>query len=330
MPKDRRAFLKSVGEASLALAGSSWLSEQAEAAGQAAGSRAAVARPTVPTHSFALELDGAFAGRVDDPSGGSIAGVVKANTGKSGLDKYLEGVAYEDLQVSVGGGLLRPGQDWIKESLQGTGSSRQVTLLTVDRDRRILWRQTFTGARIKEVAFPALAANSRDAASITVRLQAKEIGRQERGSGSAPPTGPIRSWKANTFRLEVGDIASAQYVSAILPVVVKLELASDPGREATGSPRTDVGDVVFTVPSARAESLQKWFNRFVIERENGPDRELTGALALLRPTGREEFWRLELQGLGIHRLDVAGDDDVQRLKASLYCEKAQISFSQAG
>jgi hypothetical protein len=67
-----------------------------------------------------------------------------------------------------------------------------------------------------------------------------------------------------------------------------------------------------------------WHQDFVVDGHNGAANERTGSIQLLAPDLATQLARIDLFGLGIHRLDQEDDvpaNQIARYVADLYCEQ---------
>src|SRR5262249_51854416 len=77
-----------------------------------------------------------------------------------------------------------------------------------------------------------------------------------------------------------------------------------------------------------------WHKDFVVDGNNGPGTEKTGAIVLLSQNQREELFTIELKKLGIvnstpEKSDSAAQDVTRRVKAELYCEELAFHFGKS-
>jgi hypothetical protein len=84
-----------------------------------------------------------------------------------------------------------------------------------------------------------------------------------------------------------------------------------------------------TMAESGAATWRAWHEEFVLQGMNDDAREKSGALVLLDPAV-QEVGRVELAGLGIHRLALekaeANVEAVARVAVDLYCERMELAL----
>jgi hypothetical protein len=77
-----------------------------------------------------------------------------------------------------------------------------------------------------------------------------------------------------------------------------------------------------------------WHKDFVVDGNNGPDKEKTGAIVMLAQDLNQELLTVNLKQLGICGLAIektdSAQDTIQRVKVDLYCEEMDLTWSDAG
>ena len=285
---------------------------------------------------FALELDGKEAGWLSSAEGGyAMSDVIEEKLGPDAIvRKHIAGVKYEDLTVECGTGMSAAFYDWIRSSLTSTYTRRDGALVALDYSFKQQSRLTFRNALIREVAFPALDAASKDAAKLTVRI-APEFTQHQRQSGNGFKTSvdvKQKKWSPANFRLKL-DGLNVPGVNKIAPIVVTtvvVENATGELRQYEQTPlHVEVSDLVVTLAEKDAEALVDWHEDFVIKGNNGADREKSGTLEFLTPDLKDVLFTLTLSGLGIYKLRPekveAGAEAIRRLTASMYCEQVALT-----
>ncbi|HWF86401.1 MAG TPA: hypothetical protein VG222_16185, partial [Vicinamibacterales bacterium] len=85
-----------------------------------------------------------------------------------------------------------------------------------------------------------------------------------------------------------------------------------------------------TCGEAAADQLYAWHEDFVINGNNGQDKEKGGTLEYMSANMKDVLFTLTFSGLGIFKLTPekveAGSENVRRVKAEMYCE--QITFKE--
>ncbi len=279
--------------------------------------------------SFILELDGAVTGFVKGVQGGEpFADVVTEKLGPDHIvHKHLAGVKYEDISISVGMGTSKGMYEWIKATLDKSFLRKNGSIVGCTPSLQEAVSGDFTSGLITEIGFPELN-GSFDPTKMTVKLT-PDYTRITARKGKAPIT-PPRIGKG-TWKMEVDGI-DATRVSKIESFTVKQAFDSSPA----GQPQPVSLDIpnlsIWLLPNDKGlQGWINWFDDFVIQGNNGSDQERGGAIVFLNDK-KLELARFTLQNLGPFKLTpekIAGSEQVQRLKAELYCEDITFSYGPA-
>lgn len=298
-------------------------------------------RSYVPGY-FGLELDGVFVGWVSGVEGGNaVSEVVVEQPGPDHIQrKHIAAVKYEDITLSFGTGMSKPFYDWIASTLSSQPTRKNGAIIAADYDLREVSRLEFTNALISEIGFPALDAGSKDAAKMTLKF-APEYTRRFKGRGSklaAPVSGKQKTWLPANFRLRIDGLEGpTSRVNKIEALVVKQKILEDSigdGRDYEKEPASlEIPNLVFTTAEAYADDLYAWHEDFVINGNNGQDKEKSGTLEYLSPDLKQVLFKLEFKNLGIFKLTPekaeAGSEQIRRVKAELYVEEMKFSYDGA-
>ncbi len=277
-----------------------------------------------------LEIDGNDAGPLRSVEGGDPYGEVVQVAGGAGsvTDKRIGALHYADIAIECRLVPSGPLADWIRAWLGGNLLWHSGAIVEFDRDFRETSRFPFR-ATIREVEFPALDANRREPAYLTVRLAPEETERQT-GSGAMQPKdagmirgAPTKPPRSCDFRLHIDDLETKP-VSEVGPLVVRQVIGEPMVGEAREYERPrwlEIGDLVVTLPEA--DDWYDWRDAFIV-RGTGPEaRERSGRLEYLSQDGKDVLARIEFSGLGIHSLvrerSEEGAPAVRRVRASMYC-----------
>lgn len=292
-------------------------------------------RREVAAGKYALELDGVTAGWLQSASGGDAEGEVVQET--IGADqivrKHIAAVHYTDIELSCGAGMETSIYDWLASTIEHKFVRKDGAVSSLDFNSKEVARLNFFNAVVREIAFPALDAASKDQATLTVTV-APEYARRVKGSGaksSSVGTKGKKPWFPSTFRLTIDGI-DGKGVSKVEPIVVTqtvAESAIGELREFEKEPaHLELGDLVVTVAESKAADFVAWHNDFVIKGNNGTDAEKTGTLEFLTSDLKQVLFTLELKGLGIFKLvreAGAAAEGISKLRASMYCEELVFS-----
>jgi hypothetical protein len=290
---------------------------------------------------YALELDGAFAGFVWNPSGGNVvAEVISEKMGPDRIQRKRIGARrIEPITIETSLPIARPFYEWIKSSVDARLKfmRKNGAIIAFDFDGKERSRRNFSNAFVSAVQFPACDASSKEAARLTVTF-APEVVALTAGKGTLPPQ-PVRSqkgWLHSAFRLRIKGLEPAtDRVNKIEPITIKV--TTPPAglgekRDSEFAPATiDVGNLVINVPEAVLAPVYAWHEDFVVKGNSGPERERVGVLEYLHPDMKSPLLVLNLFNLGIFRIapePVA--PNVERLaqsKVEMYCQAITADFS---
>lgn len=292
---------------------------------------------------FALELDGVFMGWVYKAEGGhAYSEVVTERLGPERIErKHIGNVKYEDITVQVGANMQKAFYQWMQETMAGQSSRKNGAIIAADYDYRETERLTFTNALITEIGFPALDAASKEPAYITIKISPETTRRTKpAGTPAKLPSvgGKQKQWLPSNFRLRIDGLEKAtSRVNKIEALTVKQKVATESvgeTRDYAIEPATlEIPNLVVTFSEHEADAWYDWANSFIIQGENGADKEKSGTLEFLAPNLKEVLFSLSLRGLGIFKLAPekmeAGNEQIRRVKAEMYVEEMAMSLPVA-
>jgi phage tail-like protein len=286
---------------------------------------------------YGLELDGVRAGSIRSATGGSASSdVVEEKVGADHVvKKHLAGVKYDDIVVDCGTAMSKSFYSWISDTFDFKSARKDGSVVTTDYNLNEVSRLNFFHALIREVAFPALDASSKDAAKLTVKF-APEYTRFVKASGKASPMEKVDSsvqkkWLPSNFRLKI-DGVDCTYVNKIDALVFEQKLVDNAVGELRDYEKQpaylEIPDLIVTVAESHAGDFVAWHQDFVINGNNGDAHEKNGTLDFLAPNLKDILFTIGFSHLGIFKLAAApsqaGSESIRRLTASMYCE--QMSF----
>jgi len=289
---------------------------------------------------FAMDLGGKFAGWISSIEGGhATSDVVVEKLGADMIQhKHLAGVKYEDISVSCGTSMSKAFYSWIDASLSRKHARNDGAIITADYDQKEVSRLTFWHALITEVGFPALDAASKDAAKMTIKFSPERTrATQSKGGAASAPIGKgeQKKWLPSNFRLKIDGLdKGCAKVNKIEALTIKQKVVEDPcgqQRDYQKVPASiEYPNLVVTLSEAYAEEFYKWHEEFVINGDNGQDKEKGGTLEYMSANMKDVLFTLTFSGLGIFKLTPekveAGSENIRRVKAEMYCE--QITFKE--
>jgi hypothetical protein len=296
---------------------------------------ATTANRTFAAGQLGFELGGAFAGYVNSAEGGYAVGDVV--TEKLGPDhiahKHIAGVRYEDISLACGTGMSKPFYEWVKSAFGSQHDRKDLAIKTADYDGNVKSEMDVFHGLLTEIGFPALDASSKGAATLTLKIS-PEYTRQKKGSGKLSmiaKRGP--KWLAANFRLAIPglDCTHVSQIDALTWTERVTENTAAVIRDYEKEPAVlEAPNLVVTLSEAAAESFIDWHQSFVIDGKHDQAQEKTGTLDFLTQDLKQSLFTLKFHGLGIFRLTPdkteAGSEQVQRVKAEMYCESAEFSY----
>ncbi|MEO7423162.1 MAG: hypothetical protein ABIU87_12305 [Ornithinibacter sp.] len=206
------------------------------------------ARQYAGAAALALEIDGTFAGFLHSFDGGeAFAEVIEAPSTGGPIDKSIGSAKYDDIVVTCrfpDGALAT----WVTAFLEGKAPEHDgaVTVLNINGQpvRRLEWQK---GA-IPSVAFPALDAQSKQSAEVTIAIRpttTTSVG----GTGQAPtaPQPKPKTWSVGNFALSMPGIDCTRVVRIEPVVAPQTYVAPASGRGAPKAGHVQVSDLVVAV-----------------------------------------------------------------------------------
>lgn len=331
MKDGRRAFLRTVGGVSAAVAGSSALGARAQALPEVAsrsggdGLQAAAIRPSYQAAHFALELEGILIGLLRSVEGGhASAEVVPLDSADCVVRKGLANVHYADLVLSLAS---QPGPEvhqWILEMLSCEGGGRSGAILSLDQNYKEVRRLEFKNAVLTEVTLPPLDADEAKRPWVfTLRCQ-PEATTKAKPSG-AKVNVPVSKGKlllSSNFRITIKGLDATRVTRVeSLTMTRNLIPAQSEGKAFSIPGKVDVSDFVVTLPESGADTWSSWHQSFVIE---GKGDEMQGTIEVLDPSLKATLFTVQLAGLGIYSLEdlpSEGGQKAAQVVARMYCEE---------
>ncbi len=289
-----------------------------------------------------MDLGGQFAGWISSIEGGHASADVVVE--KNGADmiqrKHLAGVKYEEITVNCGTAMSKAFYSWIQASLDRKHTRNDGAIITADYNQNEVGRLNFFQALITEVGFPACDAASKDAAKMSVKFS-PEYTRYKAGGGGKISGGAYttdqakqKKWMPSNFRLKIDGLDTpCKNINKIEALTIKQKVVEDPVGEHRDYQKVPASveypNLVVTFSEAFADDVYKWHEDFVINGNNGQDKEKGGSLEFLTPDLKTTLFTLTFAGLGIFKATPekveAGSENPRRLKAEMYCE--QITFA---
>jgi phage tail-like protein len=214
---------------------------------------------------FGLELDGAQSiGVFRSIEGGGVRSEVMTYQHGGGLERWrqLGKPKFEDIKLQVGMAMSKPFYDWIKHFFKGQPKRKTGAIIAADFYYKERARREFKEAMIKELTFPKLEGQDKNAAYMSVGIAVEDIV-FKKGSGAKLPTpkmNPQKLWTACNFRFELsGFNAAVRRCAKIDSFTVKQELAEYHMGGQLSPIKTptpiEFPNIVFYVPEIDAQPL---------------------------------------------------------------------------
>jgi phage tail-like protein len=291
---------------------------------------------------FALELDGAQSvGVFRSIEGGGVKTEVMTYQHGGGLARWrqLGKPKFEDIKVQVGMAMSKPFYEWIKFFFKGQPKRKTGAIIAADFYYKERARREFKEAIIKELTFPKLEGQDKNAAYMGVGIAVEDI-IFKKGSGAKLPTpamNPQKLWTACNFKFELAGYESAvRRTAKIDSFTVKQDLAEYHmgGQLAPVKTPTPIEfpNIVFYVPEADAHPIIDRFtnsNKLHLKNRGGQASSLHGSITTLDNQGRELF-KLQYTGADIvgvtpEKSD-ASSEEQKLVKVELYTEKMEFEY----
>jgi hypothetical protein len=288
---------------------------------------------------YGVELDGKQSGFVSSLAGGHPYEAVVVEGATTGPAVKKTRTQYEAISIQCGAAMSKGFYDWIKATLDHNYQRKNGAIITADYNYKEMTRLAFTGALITEIGFPALDAASKDAAKMTVTFAPLSTSVVK---GSLQPT-PIQEaeatqkrWLPSNFKVNIDglDMSGVVKVDAITLKQKVVENPTGELREYKSEPANlEVPNLVITLDEARAASLVKWQNDFVIRGNAGDDKTKSGSIEYMSADMKTALFTLTFTKLGIFKLThdkvEAGSENIRRVKAELYAASVKFDYSDA-
>jgi len=284
---------------------------------------------------FALELDQTgLVGFLNEVEGGNLkADVIEFQSGNTGeILKSLSRLRFEDIHLQIGLAMGQPIYDWITASWAKNYQRKNGAIVATDFNYEKKARREFHQALISEVTVPKLDAASKEPGYLDVTLTTEETDTKG-DAGTIQPAANAKQklWTTANFRLEIDGVDCTK-VNKIDSFTVKqqiIEFQEGQERIPIKVPgKLEFPNLVITFNAASGPSWLSWFTSFVIQGNNGSDKEKTGRIVFLSQDLKSELAEIKLFGVGIYKLLDGVFDPVNEpsamMQAELYVE--QMAF----
>jgi phage tail-like protein len=290
---------------------------------------------------FALELDGKKdVGLFRSIEGGGCKADVMTYQNGANYDKWrsLGKPKFEDIKCQVGMAMSEPFYAWIEKFFDGIADRKNGAIVAADFYYNERARREFTNAMIKELSFPKLDANDKNAAYMTVALAVEDIVFKKGEGAKLQQQQGMKAqklWTACNFRFSLDGFEQAcKRVTKIDAFTIKqqvLEYHSGGFRAPTKTPsQIDFPNIVFYVPEADAQPFFQRFTQRAIKGEvRGHAAQKAGMIQTFdqekRPLFTLEFFEADILNVAPEKSD-AGSEEIKLVKIELFTEKMKFSY----
>jgi phage tail-like protein len=292
---------------------------------------------------FALELDGVKSvGVFRSIDGGGVKTEVMTYQHGGGHEKWrqLGKVKFDDIKLQVGMAMSKPFADWIKNFFTGHNARKTGAIIAADFYYKERARREFKEAMIKELTFPKLEGQDKNAAYMNVSLAVEDI-HFKKGSGGklpAPKVNPQKLWTACNFRFELsGFEAACRRTAKIDSFTIKQEIAEYHMGGQLAAVKTpcpiDFPNITFYVPEVDAQAFADHMtndNRIHHKNDIAHASKLHGSITTYDQQQRELF-RLHFTGADIVSVTPdtsdAQSEEIKLVKIELYTEAMEFEYT---
>lgn len=299
---------------------------------------------------FALEL-----GEKDDiglfrsiEGGGVRADVMTHQTGGDHRRfRQLGKPKFEDIKLQIGMAMSKSFYDWVAAFFSGQVLRKNGAIVAADFYYKERARREFRDALIKDVTFPKLDAQDKNAIYMNVTLAPEELFLVKSDSDRGPSTVGQRIqaaagmqqqklWTASNFELSIDGIPNEvlHRVTKIDSFTVKqdiIEYHSGGARTSIKVPgRIDFPNLTFYLPEIDAELLlQKFKQRAIDGKPHGAGPQFTG---MIRTFDNDRNPLIEIAFTGADLLSAtpdksdAGSEDIKQVKFELFTEGLTFAY----
>lgn len=293
---------------------------------------------------FALELDDTKGvGLFRSIEGGGVKADVMTYQYGQHYDKwrYLGKQKYEDIKVQVGMAMSEPFYEWISKFFAGEAVRKNGAIVACDFHYNERARREFTAALIKEITFPKLDGQDKNAAYMSVALAVESI---VFGPGSnkrvvqAEGMANQKLWTACNFRFEIDGLQDAcRRVTKVDSFTIKqnvLEYHAGGHQAPTKTPsQIEFPTLSFYVPEADAGPFFEHFNKRAMVRERDQRKhdfnKKTGMIETYDSAGKPlftvQFFEADICNVQPDKSDAAGEE-IKQVKIDIFTERMTFKY----
>lgn len=294
---------------------------------------------------FALELDGKKdVGMFRSIEGGGVKADVMTYQNGANYERWrqLGKQKYEDLKIQVGMSMSAPFYDWIKNFFTGIPDRKNGAIVAADFYYKERARREFSEALIKELTFPKLQADDKNAAYMNIGISVEDIVFNP-GNGAVLPQvkgmAEQKHWKSNNFIFTLDGFADAcKRVTKIEAFTIKQNIMEHNvgGRQSpTKVPAgVEFPNLVFYLPEADAGPLIDHFHQRAMQVERTKPQHganKTGSLITFdngrTQTFELEFFETEILSVTPDKSD-ATTEEAKLVKIEMFTERMSFKYGK--
>lgn len=295
---------------------------------------------------FALELDGNDAvGLFRSIEGGGVRADVMTYQNGANYDRWrqLGKPKFEDIKLQVGMSMSKPFYHWLSDFMRGVPTRKTGAIVAADFYYNERARRNFKEALIKELTFPKLDAQDKNAAYMTVAFAVEDI-EFVKGTGKKldTPAGFDRQklWSACNFQFTLDDYAAAcNRVTKVDSFTIKQTIAEYHAGGYKAAIKTPTAieypNISFYVPEADAQPFFDHIAKRVGFGGKGPGEvrpasKMHGTLEAYDNENKTlftvEFFGADIVSVTPDRSD-ASSEEIKQVKVELYTERMSFSYA---
>ena len=292
---------------------------------------------------FALELDNnQQVGLFRSIEGGSIKADVMTYQNGTNYDRWrqLGKPKFEDIKIQTGMSMSEPFYKWIENFFTGVPARKNGAIVAADFNYKERARREFKEALIKELTFPKLDGQDKNAAYMTLALAVEEIVFLPGKGGTlaaAAGTEKQKLWASCNFSFTLDGFDSAcKRVSKIDSFTIKqniVEYHTGTQRAPIKTPsQIEFPQITFYVPEADAQPFVDRFKARAVQGElRGASENKAGELIVFdADVNKNQLFSLQFYGADI--LSVTPDkadatsEEIKQVKIELYTERMEFKY----
>jgi hypothetical protein len=250
------------------------------------------------------------------PSGGYVKADVRTTfpSASGPPQRQISSFGYTNLQVKLGLEVGTPILNWVNAALRGNPITKNGTLIELDNQNRAKSYLDFTNGAIADFVVPGFDASSNTPNTFTLEASIRKSTFRPGDNASVQLPNPLKLFLASNFRLKIDGLPTAR-VRLIGPLSFR---RTNPGIVPT--------DLVVTFSDADVDPWRAWADDFIVEGNNGQDKERQGAIEVMAPNLADVLATLTIKQIGIFELAPTDDTSIGSHRASMYFEYGQLSF----